>query len=627
MTYTFKLARRLAVSRHFATLSVLLLFAGCAGGDTTSPENSPVDVPESGIYAWRPRESTPVALLVSPSSTIVETNQLLQFRARGRNRAGDEVVAPVTWSTTGGTILPDGRFSAASVGTYQVTGSTRTREGLDMVQTSTINVVRRQAKLKSVDVTPGSATLTPGVTQAFAATGQLASGDTVPIGVSWSASGGTIDAGGLYVAGDAVGTFRVIAIKNAGTLADTAIVTIAAPPSPPPPSDSTPPVPEPAPTPVLAQVTLVPASATLAPSTTKQFSATGSWSDGTTTTLTPAWSATGGAITPDGLYTAGSTAGTYRLIASSGGLADTATITITAPSGSGTSGIPFGPWGVWDGTTTKANTDVFTASLGSVSPSNIVERIDAARAKHVKLFLAMTGGSHDNYLSTIDGVYQFDMAKWKARMNTFNTAAIKTAVAGAIADGTIIGNSVMDEPHVWAAPGSDGNTWGPQGTMTKVRVDSLCAYVKSIFPSLPAGVVHRHDIFEPDKSYRVCEFIISQYSTRLGSVTAYRDGGLAMAQRDGIAIAFSMNILNGGTQDRDGTWDCIGTGGLGTRTPNCQMTAQQLKDYGLVLGPSGCAFTLWQYDSDFMSRSDNQQSFRDLAGRLATAPAKACRKK
>jgi hypothetical protein len=624
MTYTFKLARRLAVSRAFSNLPVLLLFVGCASGDTTSPDNSPNDVPGSGIYAWRPRESTPVTLLVSPSSVTVETNQLLQFRASGRNRAGDNVVAPVTWSTTGGTILPDGRFSAASVGTYQVTGVTRTRDGQDLVQTSSIAVVRRQAKLKAVNVTPGSATLAPGVSQTFAAIGRLAGGDTVAIGVNWSASGGTIDAGGLYVAGDTVGTFRVIAIKNAGTLADTANVTISAPPSPPPPSDSTPPAPTPPPAPVLAQVTLVPASATLAPLTTKQFSAFGRTTAGDSIAVDVVFQATGGTVTSGGLLTAGSTAGTFRVIATAGALADTSTIIITAPLGSGALGVPFGPWGVWDGTTTKANTAIFTTSLGSVNADNIVARIDAARSKHVKLFLAMTGGSHTNYLSTINGVYQFDIDKWRAKMNTFNTAAIKTAVAGAVADGTILGNSVMDEPQVSGS--GDGNTWGPAGTMRKAEVDSLCGYVKSIFPTMPAGVVHRYDAFEPTKAYRTCDFLVSQYATRLGSVTAYRDGGLAMAQRDGIAIAFSLNLLNGGVQDLDGTWDCVGTGGVGTYAPNCRVTSQQLNDYSLVLGPVGCAFAMWQYDSTFMARLDNQQSFRDLAGRLATAPAKACRR-
>jgi hypothetical protein len=625
MTYTFKLARRLAVSR--GPVAALLLLAGCTSGDATSPETPLNDVAESGIYAWRPRESTPVALHISPDSVIAETNQLLQFRALGRNRTGDNVPALVTWSTTGGTILPDGRFSAAAVGKYQVTARTRTLDNQELTQTSVVTVVRRQAKLKAVEVTPGSATLTPGVSQTFSAIGRLASLDTVPIGVSWSATGGTIDAGGTFVAGDTVGAFQVIAAKTGGALADTATVTITAPVSPPPPSDSTPPLaPAPPPALVMVQVTAAPTSVTLASGASRQFTATAKWSDSTSSPLTPVWSGTGGTITPTGLYQAGFTAGTFRVIATSGGLADTSTVSVTVPLGSGTpgAGIPFGPWGLWDNATPKANTDVFTGSLGSVTASNIVARIDAARTKHIKIFLAMTGGSHDNYMSTINGVYQFDITKWQAKMNSFKTAEIKTAVAAGVADGTIIGNSVMDEPQVSGS--GDGNTWGPTGTMTKARVDSLCGYVKAIFPSLPAGVVHRYDAFEPTKSYRTCDFLVSQYAMRLGSVTTYRDGGLAMAQRDGIAIAFSINLLNGGVQDRDGTWDCTGTGGLGTYSPNCRMTAQQVEDYGLVLGPAGCALGLWQYDSDFMARSDNQQAFKNLAGRLATAPAKSCRR-
>jgi hypothetical protein len=639
MTYTFKLARRLAISRHFGMLPVLLLFAGCTGGDATSPDNSPVDVPGSGIYAWRPRESAPVSLLVSPSSVIVETNQLLQFRARGRNRAGDEVVAPVSWSTTGGTILPDGRFSAASVGTYQVAGSTRTSDGTAMVQTSSITVVRRQARLKAVVVTPGSATLNPGTSQAFAATGLLAAGDSVPIGVTWSARGGTIDPSGLYVAGDTVGTYQVIAIKNAGTLADTAMVTINAPPSPPPPSDSVitapptipvEPVPPPAdtaptPAPALAQVSLLPASVTLAPGTTKQFSAYGRTTAGDSTAVNVAFSATGGTVTAGGLFTAGSAGGSFRVIASVDGLADTSTVTITVPLGTTTpTGVPFGAFNSWDVTTLKPYTDVFTATIGPVNATIILDMIAAARTKHMKLVLAMTGGSHDNYMSTINGVYQFDMAKWRDKMQTYNTSAIKSAVASAVADGTIIGNFVMDEPNVSGA--GDGNTWGPAGTMTKTRVDSMCGYVKAIFPALPVGVAHGHNTFEPGNSYRICEFLIDQYAWRKGDVTTYRDDGLALARRDGMSILFSVNLLNGGVPDRDGIWDCTGTGGMGTYAPNCRMTPEQVRDWGIILGSAGCALTMWRYDEAFVLNTGNQQAFRDIRSRLATLPTKSCRR-
>ena len=40
--------------------------------------------------------------------------------------------------------------------------------------------------------------------------------------VTYSATGGTISSGGLYTAGSTAGTFRVIAVQQGGTLADTA---------------------------------------------------------------------------------------------------------------------------------------------------------------------------------------------------------------------------------------------------------------------------------------------------------------------------------------------------------------------------------------------------------------------
>jgi hypothetical protein len=362
-------------------------------------------------------------------------------------------------------------------------------------------------------------------------------------------------------------------------------------------------------------VNLLPATATLAPGTSKQFTATATWSDGTTSPVTT-YVARGGTITSSGLYTAGTVAGTFRLIATSGTLADTSSITITAPLGSGSPvGVPYGAFGL---VLNNVSSPAFNLSLDGYQPDNIISRIDAARSKRSHLVLAMTGGGHSNYLT--NGV--FDRSKWDAKQDLFNTAAIKSAVAAGVADGTIVGASVMDEPQVSGA--GDGNTWGPAGTMTKARVDSLCGYVKAIFPTLPVGVVHRHDVFEPTKSYRVCEFIVSQYSSRIGSVTTFRDGGLALARRDGHAIMFSMNIMNGGIQDKDGTWDCTGTGGLGTYAPNCRMTPAQVREYGLALGPYGCGLLMWRYSSNFMADTENQRAFNDVAANLATASGRTC---
>ncbi len=168
MTYTFKLARRLAVSRTLAMLPLLLVLGAC-GGDATAPE-APTEQPTSGT-ATKTEDLTPVAVQVSPRIVTLETNQLIQFRAHGRTSSGDSVGAAVMWSTSGGTILPDGRFSAAAIGTYTVVGQNRIRGKLQ-VDTSLVTVVRRNTNLVAVKISPTSVSLTPGVSQTFTAVGR-----------------------------------------------------------------------------------------------------------------------------------------------------------------------------------------------------------------------------------------------------------------------------------------------------------------------------------------------------------------------------------------------------------------------------------------------------------------------
>ncbi|MFL5495508.1 MAG: hypothetical protein ACJ8DC_14085 [Gemmatimonadales bacterium] len=563
-------------------------------GDTTAPETGS---PGSS--------DIPTALQISPQSVTIEIGQRVQFRGHTQKTSRRiSVPVAVTWEASGGSILSDGLFSSASAGTFKVIGRGRGRK---LTDTSVVVVVPPATDLVRIAVAPDPVVLDAGSTRSFTATGYLADGSTAAIGVNWSATGGEVDPAGVYVAGLVGGSYRVIATNTSGTLADTAAVTI------------DPPV---AAAPTLASVVLSPASATLTQGGSKQFHAYGRTSAGDSVAVPVVFTATGGTITSTGLYTAGQTTGTFRIIAASNGLADTAVVTLTVALASGdATGIPYGPYNGWSTTTTlQPNSGSFTLSIDGYSASTLLDRIAAARAAHRKLILNLTGGAHDNYLT--NGV--FDPAKWGAKMETFNTSAIRNAMAAAVLDGTVIGESVMDEPNTSGL--GDGNTWGPAGTMTKVRVDSLCGVVQRMFPSLPVGVAHNHTAFEPTKGYRVCDFILSQYSARFGSVTAFRDGGLQIASRDGHAILFAMNLLDGGVQDRDGTWDCTGTGGLGTRSPNCRMTADQVRDWGITLGSAGSALVMWRYDATFASRTDNQQAFRDVAARLASLPAKSFRR-
>jgi hypothetical protein len=601
MTYTFKLARRLAVSRECAMLAFLALVAGCTSDVTTAPDG----------VASAPSQAE--VLSVSPRRVTAEVGQAIRFRGHSRSTRGDEFTSATAWSSTGGTITANGTFSSSLTGTFKVVGRGR---GWKQSDTAIVVVVPPATDVVRLAISPDATTLDPGASRTFAATAYLADGSTATAGVNWTATGGDVDAAGKYIAGSTAGTYRVIAATTSGTVADTATVTVTA---------AAEPLPDPTPVPTLAKVYVTPASVSLGAGASQLFRAYGRNSAGDSVPVTVTFAATGGTVTTGGLYTAGSTGGTFRLTAkeAASGVADTSAVTVVLASTGGTStstGIPFGPFGLWNSYTSVSwGPTPFTASQNYTDPAGIVTQIAAARSQKQHLVLAMTGGPHDNYMT--NGA--FDYTKWKNRMDLFNTSTIRTAVAAGVADGTIVGNSIMDEP--------EHKSWG--GVMTKPMLDQMAAYAKAIFPTLPVGVNHGpvgYYAWRPTEHYRVVDYVNNQYNwwVTSGDVAAWRSKVLAQAASDGVQVSFGLNVLDGGVQDKDGTYDCTGPGqaGKGTFGSNCRMTAQQLRDWGTALGTSGCALLMWKYDGTFASRSDNQDAFRSLATVLGSSPAKPCRR-
>jgi hypothetical protein len=296
-------------------------------------------------------------------------------------------------------------------------------------------------------------------------------------------------------------------------------------------------------------------------------------------------------------------------------------------SGAGV-GLPFGPQDLYDGwTDPKANTSVFTASKDYTAPNaGWISRVDSARARGKKLLLTMTGDCHSsdgngnpncdpNGPGGVDGPYRtngkFDLTKWKNEMNRYNTTELKAVVDSGVADGTILGNSVMDEPTHSSWLGGDPN-W-----LTKNTIDQMCAHVKGIFPTLPVGVavVSR---WRRNEHYAVCDFIIDQFEYDVpGNTTpaAYRDSALALAQDDDVQIVFSLNILDGGKRVAGCT--------PGTFGANCQMTAADMQAAGLTLGPAGSGLFMWRYDFNYMNSGANQAAFDVIADDLNSRPAKS----
>jgi hypothetical protein len=256
------------------------------------------------------------AVEVTPNTVTLSTGGSQQFSAIGRMSDNSTSSVSVTWSATGGTITTAGRYTAGgSAGTFRVIA---TQQGGTRADTSAVTVTPPAPTLTAVELSPSSVNLAPGGTQQFSAIGRMSNGATAGVTVTWSATGGSVNGSGSYVAGGSAGTFRVIATQQGGTLADTSTVTIAVPP----------------PTITLEAIEVTPSSASLLTGATQQFSAVGRMSDNSTSGVSVTWSATGGTVSSGGLYTAGGTPGTYRVIAvqQGGTKADTSSVTVSAPA-------------------------------------------------------------------------------------------------------------------------------------------------------------------------------------------------------------------------------------------------------------------------------------------------------
>jgi hypothetical protein len=282
-------------------------------------------------------------------------------------------------------------------------------------------------------------------------------------------------------------------------------------------------------------------------------------------------------------------------------------------------GIPFGPFQLWDMNTLKWGPKPFTGSQNFINADTVILQINAARSKGQRLILALAGGHYSRYVTA----GQFDMTKWKKVINTYNKSSIKTAIAAGVADGTVIGTMLINEPET--------KIWGT--VLTKATIDQMATYVKTIFPTLPAGVNHGSTGYRwrTTERYTKVDYAIYQYVhwVTKGNIALWRDGVLARAALDGVTPGFSINILNGGVQDKgDGVYDCIGTGmgGLGTRYPLCSMTSDQVRTWGKTLAPLGCVMLLWEFDKAYISKAANLSAFTEIATLAASKPKRSCKR-
>lgn len=346
MTYTFKLARRLARFRAGGLLVTLLTLA-CAGGESPiGPELDPASsdptsidvVPDTAsvgvdgevqfdaeavptadssasYWAWW-RGNRVVSVRVNPDSIKLAPGATRTFSATGKTSYGSYVRLSLTWKATGGTVSEYGRYVAGKApGNYIVVASTSNglADTAKVVVTGSGSTTTRRVVLA-----PASVSLSRGEQQRFSVTGAVSDGSSFSVEPAYAATGGSVSSGGTFTAGQTSGNYRVIANDRATGLADTSAVTIVTSDD----DDDDP----------VASVTVSPASAVLTQGQTQQLSATVRDQAGNTlSSATVSWisSNTGTATVSSAGLVRAVAAGNVTITASSGGKQDDAAITIT----------------------------------------------------------------------------------------------------------------------------------------------------------------------------------------------------------------------------------------------------------------------------------------------------------
>jgi hypothetical protein len=182
---------------------------------------------------------------------------------------------------------------------------------------ATASVTITGGTVTSMTLTPSTATLAIGATQQYTAVAKDVNNNVVSVTPTWSvaAGGGTIDNAGLFTAGTVAGTFTNTVTATSGAITATASVVVS-------------------PGAVTSYV-ITPTPVSVAAGATQQFTAVAKDANNNVVPVTTGWtvgSPGGGTIDGNGLFTAGTVTGTYTntIVATSGTLAATATVTVTA---------------------------------------------------------------------------------------------------------------------------------------------------------------------------------------------------------------------------------------------------------------------------------------------------------
>jgi trimeric autotransporter adhesin len=257
-----------------------------------------------------------VSIAVLPANPVIAETTTQQFSATGTFTDGSthNLTTDVTWTSSDKADAPIGGASGLAKGLAPVSSATITATLGTISGTTTLEVTN--ATIVSISVSPTGRTIAPGTELAFTATGTFSDSSTQVLTTdsTWTSSNtavATVGAGGVATA-ISPGTANIGAAFGGTT--ESASLTVSSV--------------------TLKSIAVSPSTAVMAPASTLSYGATGTYSDGSTASITNAvtWSSSASnvvSITSFGLAT-GQSAGTATITAQQGSVSNTAAVVVAS---------------------------------------------------------------------------------------------------------------------------------------------------------------------------------------------------------------------------------------------------------------------------------------------------------
>ncbi|MFL5495267.1 MAG: hypothetical protein ACJ8DC_12860 [Gemmatimonadales bacterium] len=242
----------------------------------------------------------------------------------------------------------------------------------------------------------------------------------------------------------------------------------------------------------------------------------------------------------------------------------------------------------------------FNALVTAAYPATLLAKLEAARQTNDRVLLSFAGNGE---LYRDSG--GFNLSIWKKKVDRFRGFDLSSYIA----DGTLIGHFIMDEP-------SDPANWNGH-VVSQADIEEMARYSKEIWPDLPA-VIRGWPAYLKGYQYKYLDAAWAQYHERFGSIDDFIASNVRDAKASGLQLVLGLNVVAGGGEN--------GIKGYYYEKP--AMTADQVRTWGtaLLAQPYGCAFLMFTYSPEYFARPDIQEVMAELGEKARSRPDQPCRR-